>query len=119
MLHKGELLANAIKKRGVPITIVAKKLGKSRRHIYNLFEEPNVPIETILKIGKIINYDFSNEIKELLKIPIEYKIDVVTEPSVNFETASYWKSKYFELLDKHRLLLDNKLKEYFDNDATR
>lgn len=119
MIHKGELLANAIKLNGIPITIVAKRLGKSRRHIYNLFDDPDVSIDTLLKIGKIINYDFSLDIKEILKIPVEYKIDIVSEPIVNFEDAHYWKSKYFELLDKHRLLLDNKLKEYFENDIAR
>lgn len=116
MIHKGEIIEKAIRLSGIPISIIAKRLGKSRKHMYNLFENNQVPIETVLKIGKIINYDFSGDIKEILQIPDEYKIDVITEPSRNYEDASYWKSKYFELLEQHRYLLENKLKEFIAHD---
>lgn len=121
ILHKGEILERAIRKHRFPITLLAKRLGKSRQHIYNLFEYPDVPLELMIKIGKIIQHDFSSELKELAQIPIEYKLEAISKPDISFETVNYWKSKYFELLDLHKkllqtnkLLLENKLRKYLD-----
>jgi predicted transcriptional regulator len=116
MIHKGEIIEKAVRKTGYPITLLAKRLGKSRRHVYNLFSNRDVSIEVILEIGKIIQYDFSEDINGLSKIPENYKIDVATEPFVNFEDANYWKSKYFELLDIHHLLLKKEFEKYFLNE---
>ncbi len=114
MIHKGEIIEKAVRKTGYPITLLAKRLGKSRRHVYNLFSNRSVSIEVIIEIGKIIQYDFSKEISELSKIPENYKIDVASEPHINFEDARYWKSKYFELLDMHHLLLKKEFEDYFN-----
>ncbi|HLU84637.1 MAG TPA: hypothetical protein VKZ45_04135, partial [Vicingaceae bacterium] len=56
---------------------------------------------------------FSNELKNLSKIPKEYQIEVMTEPDIAFEDVNYWKSKYFELLSQYKQLLESKLEDYF------
>lgn len=94
---------------------MSKRLGKSRRHVYYLFEKPDVSLDMVLQIGKIIQYDFSSDLQEISKIPVEYQLNKVAEPDIMFENLNYWKSKYFELLEQHKLLLQNKLKEYFKN----
>jgi hypothetical protein len=45
------------------------------------------------------SYDFYNEIE---------KIRTISNQSEN-----YWKEKYYQLLEKHQLLLENKMKIYF------
>lgn len=93
--------------------MLAKKLNKSRKYIYNLFEKNEVSLDIILQIGKIIQHDFSSDFKDISKIPNDYRIELNTEPFLDYEDIKYWKSKYFELLEQHKSLLENKLSDYF------
>lgn len=99
MEHRGEIIEQAVRKSGLAISKVAEKLGKSRRWMYLMFENPNVPYETVLAIGKIIHYDFSNEIKT-----IHSKF---SEPDEQYEVkdVTYWREKYYTLLEEHNELL--------------
>ena len=65
MEHRGEIIEKAIRNSGMPLTSIARKIGKSRQWIYLLFQNPNVSLNIIVKIGKIIYYDFSTDIKDL------------------------------------------------------
>ena len=121
ILHKGEIIEKAVRKQRFPITLLAKRLGLSRRHIYNIFNNPKTSLDLVLKIGKIIQYDFTEELKDIARIPEEYKINQLSEPDISFETINYWKSKYFELLQKHnnlleshQLVLEDKLELFFN-----
>jgi hypothetical protein len=67
MLHRGEIIEKAIRESGYSITKVPQRLGKSRRWMYLLFENPTVSIELILQIGKIIYHDFSLEFPEIIQ----------------------------------------------------
>jgi hypothetical protein len=109
----GTIIENAIRKSSFPISLLAKKMGKSRRHIYDLFERAEVSLEIVIQIGQIINYDFSNEVRELKKTPENLKYDLLIEPNSIKDSASFWRSKYVELLEKHQLLLERNLLEYF------
>jgi len=104
MLHRGEIIEKAIRESGYSITIVAQRLGKSRRWMYLLFENPSVSIELILQIGKIIYHDFSLEFSEIIQ---GKKIAVETEVSQN--EVSFWKEKYFKLLEEYNTLLKKEL----------
>ena len=104
MQHRGEIVKEAIYKSGVPITQLAKRLGKSRRWMYLMFENSNVSLDVILEIEKIIHYDFSEEIKEFS--PVQKMVSNL--PSA-FQTdehnAEYWKNKYLKLLEEYNELL--------------
>ncbi len=69
--------------------------------MYHVFANYNTPIDTILKIGKIIHYDFSEDIKELSKLKVDNR------DNDNYQTAEYWKDKYLQLLKKHNALLED------------
>lgn len=109
MQHKGEIIEKAIRQSGYSITKLSKRLGKSARWMYYMFESSNVPIDYILEIGDIIHYDFSDEIKELKK----YKLLAQKQELQDFksayepgkETLEYWKNKYLKLLEEHNQLL--------------
>lgn len=49
MQHKGEVVEKAVRESGFPIAELARRMKKSRRHIYNMFENPNLSLEEILK----------------------------------------------------------------------
>jgi hypothetical protein len=101
MEHRGEIIEKAIRNSGMPLTSIARKMGKSRQWIYLLFQNPNVSLNIVVKIGKIIYYDFSSEIKDL------------TLSSINFEERNEeknqkeesWKEKYYQLMEEHLQLI--------------
>ena len=66
-----------------------------------MFDNPNVPYETILEIGNIIHYDFSNKIKNLHTASfIEHNTNEQAEKEQN-----YWKEKYYALLEEYHELI--------------
>ena len=101
-IHHGELLEKAIRESGVTLTVVAKKMSRSRNHLYNLFEYNKIAIETIIEIGKIINHDFSHDIYTLEKEKQKQE-DVVKNEIL------FWKEKYYSLLEEHQTSLKQKI----------
>jgi len=103
MTHRGEIVEQAVRKSGVPIATIAKRLGKSRRWMYLMFDNPDVPIEMIARIGKIIYYDFHDDLPALFpKGQTSSESPIIYTPS---ESAEYWKNKYLLLLEEHNALL--------------
>ena len=101
MQHKGEIVEKAVRQSGIPLTKLVKRLGKSRKWIYNAFENPQLSIDYILEIGNAIHYDFTNEIKELSS-----NTNIVSEPKPIYQDAEYWKNKYLNLLEEYKTLLE-------------
>jgi hypothetical protein len=113
MQHKGQILEKAVRESGMPLTKLTKRLNKSRRWIYNAFENPNVSIDYILEIGKIIHHDFSEDIAELKKyrtMATFMHLENVSEIDNNDKQGQdYWKNKYLKLLEKYNQLLERGL----------
>lgn len=109
----GKFIQRAVKYKNFTVSPILNIQHKSRQDIYNLFQNPNVPIDEILKIGKIIQYDFTQDLKQLTSIPEEFILEKLTEPEIKLESVMYWKSKYFELLEEHKLLLKKEFNSYF------
>jgi hypothetical protein len=109
MLHRGEIIEKVIRESGYSITTIAQKLGKSRRWMYLLFDNPTVHIDLILQIGKIIYHDFSLEFPEIIK----NQSIVLNEPSVSYQKTddNFWKEKYFALLEEYNSLLKKELEK--------
>lgn len=102
MQHRGEIIKEAVYKSGFPITELAKRMGKSRRWVYLLFENPTVSIDTVLQIGTILHYDFSDEIETL-------KPHVLNDTALSYsKEEAYWKNKYLKLLEEYNELLKKK-----------
>lgn len=100
MKHRGEILEKAIRNSKVSITKVAQEYKCSQRNMYNLFETVNLSNEVMVAFGKIIGYDFSRELPELL----EYSY--VKEPEGIYETAKNITDKYYQLMEKHIKLIE-------------
>jgi predicted transcriptional regulator len=112
MQHKGELIEKAVRESGFSITKLADKIGKSRRWVYQIFDKPNVSVDVILEIGRIIHHDFTSEIKELKAYKQSVTIQRWEDPEGEFfteaEKSEYWKNKYLLLLEKYNELLLSK-----------
>lgn len=103
MIHRGEIVEQAVRKSGIPIATIAKRLGKSRRWMYMMFENPDVPVETISRIGQIIYYDFHDDFPNLIS-----KNQSTSDTSLQYHSsheAEEWKNKYFKLLEEYNALL--------------
>ena len=103
MQHRGEIVERAIRKSGYPITGIARKLGKSRRWMYLMFDNPQVDLESIILIGRIIHHDFSDEIKELHAVNPNLFLE--PDSKYNKQNKEYWKNKYLKLLESYNELL--------------
>ena len=102
MQHRGEIIEKAVRESGFPIAELARRMKKSRRTIYNLFENPHLSMEEILQIGKIIHHDFNSVFTEVSKY-----VSIVGEPEVPYgDSAAYWKDRYIALLEKYNALLE-------------
>ena len=107
MQHRGEIVERAVRQSGYSLTKLTIRLGKSRRWIYHAFENPMLPIETIFEIGKIIHYDFSDELVELKKFGNAISLEKEAEEKLPGNSAEFWKNKYLNLLEKYNALLEN------------
>jgi hypothetical protein len=105
MQHRGEIVEKAVRQSGIPLTVLAKKLGKSRRWMYIAFENPQLSLDYILEIGKTIHHDFSNEIDGLKSTQTAVLPKELTSIDPN-EAVALWKLKYYELLEKYNALLE-------------
>lgn len=94
--HHGKILETAIRQSGYPISKIAKRIGYTRQHLYNLFDKRKLNIELLLEIERIINMEFSGQIKELNHVK---KNDFLNEESLNF------KERYFSLLEEYNKVL--------------
>lgn len=107
-MHKGEIIKAAIIQSGVSVAQIARDMGVSRGTIYNIYARIEVDNDTILKIGSIIHYDFSEKFPKLKKSnkteePQEvYSAKVVTELKAEVDL---WKGKYIALLEDYNKLL--------------
>lgn len=116
MIHRGEIVEKAIRESGYPIATLAKKLGRSRRHLYNIFENNKVSWDVIEDIGKLINHDFSKNFKELRTAQAnvmrdEKQIYLTKERELEEikSALSDLRVKYIELLEKYNALLSAQL----------
>ena len=93
-IHRGQVLKKAVYDSGFKISEIAKKIGRSRRFIYIMFDKEDMPYHYMTKIGEVINHDFFAETKS----------DHNNIPHL-YQKEGYWKDKYLNLLEEHNELL--------------
>jgi len=98
MIHRGEIVEQAVRSSGHNLSSLAKRLGKSRKWLYDAFENPMLSLEYTIEIEKLIHYDFSDHIPELRRTYVS------NEESSSLNEPS-WKDKYIALLEEHQRLL--------------
>jgi plasmid maintenance system antidote protein VapI len=104
MQHRGEIIRKEVYNSGLTITEIAKSIGKSRKWMYLMFENSNVSLDLVLKIGKTIHYDFTADFKELSS-SARIKSEVFVDSEEQEPNAEFWKNKYLKLLEEYNLLL--------------
>lgn len=76
-IHRGEIVEKTIRSKGINITKLAEEIGVSKPTIYNQLERADMNTSYILKIGEVLNVDFSKFIPGLDgDMPHEYASDI-------------------------------------------
>lgn len=105
MKHRGEIVEKVVRESGMPLSELARRLKKSRRHIYNMFENPKLSLDEIVEIGKIVNYDFASEFTD-----VRNEVGFLSDSDEKYcANSNNWKEKYIELLEKYNKLLEQQL----------
>lgn len=108
MKHHGEHVRKVIRDSGLTITALCKKIHKSRRWVYDVFEQKQLSVDILMQIGKALNYDLISDFPEFAKFnqsPYGYS----NETAFNEDDHGYWKDKYYGLLEKYSELLAREL----------
>ena len=107
MVHRGEIIKKTVHDSGYSITTLAKRMKKSRRWVYYIFEKPNVSLDVVLEIGKILHHDFSTEMKGVSLYNTQYPDSKQVEDfNSAAEEVNHWKDQYYALLEKYNDLLE-------------
>ncbi len=106
MQHRGEIVEREVRLSGYSISKLAKRLGRSRRWLYNIFDNPLVPIDDILRIGSVIHVNFNPLIDELAH-KAHFQEDMKDYKTMK-EELDMWRNKYYQLLEEHNQLLKEK-----------
>lgn len=64
-MHKGRQVEDVVRRSGLTITAIAKKMELSRRTLYQWFTDPDLAASKVLRIGYVLSHDFTTEIPEL------------------------------------------------------
>ncbi len=102
MIHRGEIVEKVVRSSGIPLARVATRMGKSRRWIYNAFETADLSLDYIIEFGKILHYDFAQEIPQIAGHKSAFTENPITYGE---NSLDYWKDKYYSLLEEHNQLL--------------
>ena len=69
-MHIGQLIELKFRESGHTVTWFASKLCCTRANIYKIFSKDNIDVHLLMRISRILNYDFFVEISQ------EYNLDV-------------------------------------------
>lgn len=104
--HNGQIVEYIVRKVGFNISELAKSTDVNRRTLYNWFKQKDLKSSLIFRIGCVIKHDFGKEFPELFTAG---EFNVLNElqksnqsyfSNVDREEESYWKFKYFTLLEE-------------------
>jgi hypothetical protein len=109
-LHSGEIVEMAVRRKGVSISELSRRMHVNRRSIYNWFQQRVLKIETICEIGYIIGYDFSQDFPDdftqqgfaIMENLIESGKKNTAESA---NSVHFWMTKYINVLEKYNELL--------------
>lgn len=117
--HLGANVEKVVRRSGISIAELARRVKVNRRSIYNWFDQKHLSIETVAKIGYAIGHDFSTDFPELFS---QYRLAESQKQSTQAveanitDSIAFWKTKYILLLEKYNELLVSK-KEFSEENA--
>jgi transcriptional regulator with XRE-family HTH domain len=84
MIHIGSKIKEELYKQGIPVSVFAKRIGRSRNSIYDLFERQSVDMVLLAKIGAVLKVDFLSLYDQSKYPQPEDTAPVVSEPGEEY-----------------------------------
>lgn len=75
-IHIGKLVQDFVKQNHINSAELARKIGKTRQNIYDLYKRDDVEVKLLLAISEALNHNFFNDICTQ-KSEVEVSIDSV------------------------------------------
>jgi transcriptional regulator with XRE-family HTH domain len=111
--HRGKIVEFIVRRHPLGLSEISRKVGVSRRTLYNWFENEKLSMNDIKKIGVAIDYDFSKElpveIYENSLSNLKYQETKALSPDTEYRAVYYWMEKYIRLLEQYNEILNCKM----------
>lgn len=110
-IHAGSVVEKVVRSSGISIAELARRVKVDRRSLYNWFEQKDLKLEAIARIGYVLGYDFSMEFPELKSVQKMLEVNRLEDSNDGgyFDDTEYWKQKYVTLLEKYNELLSKRM----------
>lgn len=108
--HYGHAVEKVIRRNSIGISEIARRMGVSRKSIYNWFESEKITVEIIKRIGCVIDHDFSKEFPDDMKFYTEWNQTNMQDrhnfgEEKNIDSVYYWMDRYIKLLENFNAIL--------------
>jgi hypothetical protein len=107
--HKGEYLNELVRKKGIKIKVLTQAAGFDRSTFYNHIKQPNLSFGILLKYGKILNHDFSEEYPEM-NVHQKKPVQPVMSYDEVVQDRDNWKEKYFQVAELYHQCMQQQKK---------
>jgi|SRR5690606_38887427 len=105
-LHRGLLLKTIVQNSGLKVAVAAKKAGYSRESYYKHIAREDLSLNILLKYGKALHYDFSNDLPEMETLTLMEHTSTPTTLPQALQALETINAKYRELLEKYTAVLE-------------
>ena len=113
-LHRGKILAIAVKQSRYTKEKAAQRAEYSRSSYYKHIANPDLDFDILMRYGKAISHDFTEEFPEMPKYLLEDPQETYNKPVTVEELIrerDYWKDKYLDLLEKYNRLIEERMEK--------
>jgi AcrR family transcriptional regulator len=110
--HRGKIVEYIVRRHALGLSEISRKIGVSRRTLYNWFEKEDLAVSDIMKIGIAISYDFANEFPGIYEETVANLKDQETQPAHDDggnRAVYYWMEKYIRLMEQYNEVLNCKI----------
>ena len=66
-IHLGKLIQAFVKENHINSADLARKIGKTRQNLYDLYKRDDIEVKLFLTISEVLNHDFLEDIYPLKK----------------------------------------------------
>ena len=79
-IHIGALVKKFVKENNINASELARKLGKTRQNLYDLYKRDDIGVKELLSISKVLNHNFLADIqKDKQSITVDDVFDALKE----------------------------------------
>lgn len=111
-MHRGRLLGRIVRSSDMPIKMIMGLMHLSRTTYYNHLKNKDLPLDILNQYGRVIGYDFSQDLPEMLDVEKIQSAEPLTLEEAILQRNS-WRDRYYEKLEEYHAYLDSRVSVKF------